>query len=267
MSNISDPNISPVTDANISPVTGAPLALPERPPSRVPSHPASPPSPRPYTRSRSSAEPAANGRLLSPVWAVGIALGTVALAYVTKRAVSAAPALVAKVAKAAAPSEDKRSAARWKAQQMTSADDWLFAALDHHRDIEGAFGAVHSATPGPARATALKSLATVLMGHSIAEEAVLYPALAAAGEAARATAAFGEQALVKTEMAKLQDIDPESDAFLTTLQEIRSAVLLHMYEEEGTWFPLLKERVSEMDQRVLTTRFLDEYQRYTRAAG
>jgi len=39
-----------------------------------------------------------------------------------------------------------------------------------------------------------------------------------------------------------------------------------MYEEEGTWFPLLKERVSEMDQAVLTRRFLDEYRRYTHAA-
>ena len=40
-----------------------------------------------------------------------------------------------------------------------------------------------------------------------------------------------------------------------------------MYEEEGTWSPLLKERVPEMDQRVLTTRFLDEYRRYTHAAA
>jgi hemerythrin superfamily protein len=251
MTNASDPNISPVTEANISPTTGAHLA----------------PSERPYRRARSSAEPRANVQLLSPAWAVGIALGTVALAYVTKRAVTAAPTLVTKVATAMAPSEDKRSAARWKAQQLTSAGDWLFAALDHHRDIEGAFGAVSAARPGEDRAAALKSLATVLMGHSIAEEAVLYPALAAAGEKARSTAAYGEQALVKTQMAALQDIDPESDVFLTTLQEIRSAVLLHMYEEEGTWFPLLKERVSEMDQRVLTTRFLDEYRRYTQAAA
>ncbi len=235
MTNVSDANISPVTEANYSPVTGAHL------------HP--------------SSESDSNGKLLSPAWAVGIALGTVALAYLTKRAVSSAP-LIGKVAKALAPSEDKRSAARWKAQQLATAGDWLFCVLDHHRDIEGAFGAVSAASPGAARAAALKSLAALLMGHSIAEEAVLYPALADAGERARSTAAYGEQALTKTEMARLQDIDPESDAFLTKLQEIRAAVLLHMYEEESTWFPLLKERVSEMDQAVLTTRFLDEYRRY-----
>jgi len=247
MTTASDPNISPVTDANISPTTGAPLV----------------PSEHPRRRSRSSD---GDGRLLSPAWAVGIALGTVALAYVTRRAVSAAPALVAKAATARAPSEDKRSAARWKAQQMTSAGDWLFAALDHHRDIEGAFGAVSAARPGEDRAAALKSLATLLMGHSIAEEAVLYPALAEAGEIARSATAYREQALAKTQMAALADIDPESDAFLSKLQEIRAAVLLHMYEEEGTWFPLLKEQLSEMDQRVLTGRFLDEYRRYTHAA-
>ena len=244
MTTASDPNISSVTDANFSPTTGAPLA----------------PSERPRWRSR------ADGRLLNPAWAVGIAVGTVALAYLTKRAVSPAPR-IARAVTARAPSEDRRSAARWKAQQMTSAGDWLFTALDHHRDIEGAFGAVSAARPGEDRAAALKSLATLLMGHSIAEEAVLYPALAEAGETARSATAYREQALAKTQMAALQDIDPESDAFLTRLQEIRAAVLLHMYEEEGTWFPLLKERVSEMDQRVLTTRFLDEYRRYTHAAG
>jgi hemerythrin superfamily protein len=260
MTSASDPNVSPVTEANISPTTGAHLTPSERPQSRPPARSPAPPY------ARSSAEPRANAQLLSPAWAVGIALGTVALAYLGVRtASSVAPALVAKATKAPAPSEDKRSAARWKAQQLTSAGDWLFAALDHHRDIEGAFGAVSSAMPG-VRATALKALATVLMGHSIAEEAVLYPALAEAGETARSSLAYGEQAMVKTQMAALQDIDPESDAFLTTLQEIRSAVLLHMYEEERTWFPLLKQRLSEMDQRALTTRFLDEYRRYTNAA-
>jgi hemerythrin superfamily protein len=258
MSTVSDPNISPVTEANISPTTGAHLAPSERPHPRPPA--------RPYTRSKSSAEPRTNAQLLSPAWAVGIALGTVALAWLGMRTVSSGPPLLAKATKAMAPSEDKRSEARWKAQQLTSAGDWLFAALDHHRDIEGAFGAVSAARPED-RAAALKSLATLLMGHSIAEEAVLYPALAEAGETARSATAYREQALAKTQMAALADIDPESDAFLSKLQEIRAAVLLHMYEEEGTWFPLLKEHLSEMDQRVLTTRFLDEYRRYTHAAA
>ena len=68
----------------------------------------------------------------------------------------------------------------------------------------------------------------------------------------------------------LEDWGPLAEATSrqqVVVQETRAAVLLHMYEEEGTWFPLLKERVSEMDQRVLTTRFLDEYRRYTHAAG
>ena len=43
--------------------------------------------------------------------------------------------------------------------------------------------------------------------------------------------------------------------------------LLHMYEEEATWFPPLKEGVSVMDQAVLTTRFLEEFRRYTNAAS
>jgi hemerythrin superfamily protein len=159
-------------------------------------------------------------------------------------------------------SETERGDARWKAQALASPGDWLFSALDHHRDIEGAFGAAAAALPGTARATALRALATLLTGHSIAEEAVLYPALAEAGSAARSMMAYGEQAMAKTELAKLRNFDLESDAFPAKLEELRLAVLHHMYQEESSWFPLLKERLSEVEQARLTERFLEEYRRY-----
>src|SRR4051812_2805555 len=263
MTNTSEANVSAVTEANYSPETGASLprsAAPRPAPPSTARQPSSATRARPYGSGRRGGD----GTLLKPAWALGIALGTGALALLAKRATQPAGVLGTAV-KAMVPREGKRSEARAQAQQLAAAGDWLSAVLDHHRGIEEAIGAALTARPGADRAAALKKVATVLTGHSVAEEAVLYPALVQAGETARSALAYGQHAMVKTQMAKLQDIDPESDAFTATLEEIRGALQTHMYEEEGTWFPRLKQRVSEMDQAVLTTRFLEEYRRYTHA--
>ena len=144
---------------------------------------------------------------------------------------------------------------------MAAPDDWLSMVLDHHREIEQAFAAVASAK-GRAQPKAMKQLARILMGHSIAEEAVLYPALAGIGQKSRSTLAYGEQALVKTEMAQLEKLDPAGDAFADKLETIRLAVVHHMHEEESTWFPLLRKQLPDDDQARLTTRFAEEFERY-----
>src|SRR5690349_18049 len=184
------PNISPVSEANFSPVTGAHLALG---PSRG----------EPSSRKQGRSEPS----LLSPAWPIGIGLALVGLIWFWRGAPASTPVVQRAVKSLTRESETERGDARWKAQALASPGDWLFSALDHHRDIEGAFGAAAAALPGTARATALRALATLLTGHSIAEEAVLYPALAEAGSAARSMMAYGEQAMAKTELAKLRNFD------------------------------------------------------------
>jgi len=159
------------------------------------------------------------------------------------------------------PSDEKRAEARRKAQALASPGDWLSVILDHHRDIEAAFAATRAAA-GLSRTAEMKKLRSVLSGHSIAEEAVIYPAMTEAGEKGHAVHAYNEQALAKTQMAKLEKIDPAHPDFVAKLQEIRVAVTHHMYEEEATWFPMLKKRVRPSDQSMLTARFLEEFQRY-----
>jgi hypothetical protein len=140
--------------------------------------------------------------------------------------------------------------------------DWLSCALEHHDQIRSAFGAARAAPPGGARVSAMKGLAVVLNGHSLAEEVVLYPALAAIGNADLSDEAYAEQSEAKVQMAVLERLDPADDAWLAKLEEIRAAVFAHMAQEESTWFLAIKS--SYEDQAKLSARFREEFERYTR---
>ena len=157
-------------------------------------------------------------------------------------------------------SEEARAKATEKARAAASGRDWLSLALDHHEAIRSAFEAGRTAAPGTARLEAMKRLALVLNGHSLAEEIVLYPALAKAGEKGHSGLAYTEQTTTKMQMAELERIDASEQAWVDKLEHIRGAVLHHMYEEENSWFIELKEKYE--DQAWLTARFREEYERY-----
>jgi hypothetical protein len=156
--------------------------------------------------------------------------------------------------------EEDRNEATAKARAAAEPDDWLSLALDHHDQIRAAFERGRRANGPNQRLAASKDLALVLNGHSLAEELVLYPALAKSGEKAHAGLAYTEQTTAKMQMAELERIDPASDAWLDKLEHIRGAVLHHIFEEEGTWFLELKKKYD--DQAFLNRRFAEEYQRY-----
>jgi hypothetical protein len=157
-------------------------------------------------------------------------------------------------------SDEARLEARTKAQKAGASSPWLAQVLEHHLQIEDAFAAVKAAQDALARRTAQQRLASILMAHSIAEEAVLYPALALHGEKSHATAAYTEQSAAKIQMAALEDLDPMSQDYLDKLEHIRGAVAHHVYEEEGTWFLELCE-VPGIQQH-LAERYMSEFDRY-----
>jgi len=194
--------------------------------------------------------------------AVACATAVVGLVWVLSRLASQS-SLVDKAVEAVTPraSDEERAEARRNAQALASPGDWLSIVLDHHRDIEAAFAATHSAV-GVSRTAEMSRLRILLSAHSIAEEAVIYPAMTEVGEKGHATHAYNEQALAKTEMAKLEKIDPTSPEFITKLDEIRAAVTHHMYQEESSWLPLLKKRAAAGDQTMITARLREEFERY-----
>jgi hemerythrin superfamily protein len=159
-------------------------------------------------------------------------------------------------------SDEKRMEARARARSAAVEGSWLAMALDHHDAIENGLAQIKSASDAQSRRTAQLQLAALVTGHSVAEEAVLYPALALNDEKGHATKAYTEQSAAKIQMAALEDLDPMSKDYLDKLEHIRGALTHHMYEEESEWFPELLEKVDPAMQQKLNMRFSEEFGRY-----
>jgi hypothetical protein len=175
--------------------------------------------------------------------------------------------IVDKVIAAVTPpeSDEARAEARAKARAAARPGDWLSLILEHHVQLEAAFAAVKGASDTGSRLAAQKQLAVLLTGHAIAEESVIYPALALSSEKGHASMGYTEQSAVKIQMAALEKLAPMSKDYTDKLEHIRGAVAHHMYEEEGNWFLDVKQKATASDQAKLTERYLEEFQRYTGA--
>lgn len=161
-------------------------------------------------------------------------------------------------------SDEARQEARAKAERAAVPDGWLAAILNHHREIEARFADVKAAASADDRRAAQKQLALILTAHAVAEEAAIYPALAADKQVGHAELAYQEQAAAKMEMGLLERLDPMSEDYLDKLEHIRGAVAHHIYSEEGTWFLELTKDVDAAEQARITTRYHEEFARYAR---
>jgi len=159
-------------------------------------------------------------------------------------------------------SDEARAKARAKAEDAARPGDWLSQILDHHRGIEAQFAAVKAATDAATRRAEQKKLGILLTGHSVAEEAVIYPSLAADKQVGHAELAYQEQSAAKMEMGLLERLDPMSQDYLDKLGHIEGAVAHHVYSEEGTWFTELAESANAEDQARISRRYAEEYGRY-----
>jgi hemerythrin superfamily protein len=159
-------------------------------------------------------------------------------------------------------SNEKRAEARAKARSAAEPGDWLSQILDHHQQIEAAFAETKAAESAGARRAAQKRLAELLTGHSMAEEGVIYPALAHAGKQGHANTAYTEQAAAKMQLAALEHLDPVSQDYLDKLGHLEGAVATHVYQEENDWFIDLKENAPAADQQQASARYAEEFGRY-----
>lgn len=159
-------------------------------------------------------------------------------------------------------SDEKRAEARAKARAAASPGDWLSQVLEHHEQIESAFSAVRAASGVDSRRAAQKRLGELLTGHSMAEEAVIYPALAHAGKKMHAETAYTQQVAAKMQMAALEHLNPLSEDYLDKLGHLEGAVATHVYQEESDWFLDFKENAPAADQATATARYSEEYNRY-----
>ncbi len=163
------------------------------------------------------------------------------------------------------PSEKDREETRAKARARSSGNDWLSMVLEHHAGIENAFARVKSANSAASQRMAQKQLAILLTGHSIAEESVLYPAMALSNQKGHSTAAYAEQSAAKVQTAALDTLEPLSQDYFDKLEHLRAAVAHHIHEEEEKWFPELSGLGDTSVQAKLTKRYTEEFERYTRS--
>lgn len=158
--------------------------------------------------------------------------------------------------------EEDRVKARREAEALTPGNKWLELALNHHRRIESLFAEAKGAGDGPSRLRAAKELGALLLGHSNAEEAVIYPVVAERSGKHHAAMAYEEQAMAKVQMAKLEQLDPMTQDWLDKLDHIEGAVQQHVYQEESEWFPDVVENATAAERRLLDQRFAEEFSRY-----
>ena len=152
-------------------------------------------------------------------------------------------------------SDEKRAEARRKAEELGRSNPWLAQIVAHHKAIEQCFADALSATDADSRRHAVKELARLNTGHSIAEEVTIYPALVeyngALGGKVQAMLAYEEQQMTKIQQAMLEK-----------LEHIESAVQQHVYEEESHRFAELAEAISPAEAARLSRRYAEEFERY-----
>ncbi len=159
-------------------------------------------------------------------------------------------------------SDEARAEARQRATSYVDRAPWLADVLEHHRRIDSAFAAVHTASTADDRRIAMRKLAELLTGHSMAEEAVIYPALSDNGDTGHATMAYTEQSAAKMQMGLLEHMDPMTQDFEDKLGHLEGAVKHHVYQEEGSWFIDLIESADSADHAMIARRYSEEFNRY-----
>jgi hemerythrin superfamily protein len=130
--------------------------------------------------------------------------------------------------------------------------------MQDHREVERLFEELKN---DPAkRPTLLPSLMALLIAHSRAEEAEVYPAARdEAGGAEEVEHSQQEHLAAEQLLERLAQADPASTDFDSTLQELVDAITHHVQEEEETVLPgmqqnLPSERLDELGRAFLAIR-------------
>ena len=131
----------------------------------------------------------------------------------------------------------------------TNENDVTTVVFAQHKDVAQRLSAVLNKT-GSDRTEEFESLATFLPLHEGAEEAVIYPALRALGDAGTrvAEARTREESAAGDVIARLKGLDTGSAEFEATFTEFSAKVHEHAAMEEAEVLPLLNS-VTTLEQR------------------
>lgn len=153
------------------------------------------------------------------------------------------------------------------AQTRSAGGDWLAMVKAQHALVARTFDALLSNASDQGlyarRDSIARTLSFQLTAHSVAEENVLYPALAMGGMLADADKLYMDQAHAKVMNAQLQFASTpqrKEAEWLATAQALRTAVLEHATgDEEGRLYPRLHETLDARRNAMLTDAFEREF--------
>ncbi|MDR6864745.1 hemerythrin domain-containing protein [Phycicoccus sp. 3266] len=129
-------------------------------------------------------------------------------------------------------------------------DDVVRVLVEQHDLLRGAFALVREST-GTARAQAFSDLAHLLTLHESLEEQVLRPVTVEIGEVDVARARLSEELRAQAVLARLMDLDADSDEFDLALGQLEASVLDHAGMEEAEELPAVLAAVDEDVRREL----------------
>jgi hemerythrin superfamily protein len=126
--------------------------------------------------------------------------------------------------------------------------------MQDHREVERLFAKMRDFPD--TRALAAPVLSALLIAHSRAEEAAVYPvAKDEAGETEEVAHSQEEHTEAEQMLKRLVETDPDSAKFVEVLVELEKAVTHHVHEEETTVLPHMKEHLSEERRMELGEAF------------
>lgn len=168
-----------------------------------------------------------------------------------------------RIAAALAPAatDEQRAEAREQLSRLADREDFARDILDQHRQIEALFARARAESGAQAQAT-IYELAVLLNGHSMAEEAVVYPLVSKHSSKAHAGMAYEEHAMTKVQLAALQRLEPRSEEWVEKLDHIESAVQQHVYQEESSWLPDIIRNAPIDERERLSMEYRDYYARF-----
>lgn len=126
--------------------------------------------------------------------------------------------------------------------------------MQDHREVERLFNELQ--TRPEKRPNLVPVLTTLLVAHSRAEEAEVYPvARTEANEAEEVAHSQEEHAEAEQLLERLAKADPNSPEFEKLLVQAMESINHHVHEEESTVLPGLKERLSDRRRAELGEAF------------
>lgn len=150
------------------------------------------------------------------------------------------------------------------AQTAAAKGDWLAMVKAHHALVAKTFDTLLASERKThlQREMMVHTLGYQLTAHSVAEENVLYPALARAGMLTESDKLYLDQAHAKVmnAQAELAAAGKDPAALMTATRALQAAVLKHARDdEEGRIYPALKAKIDTAQNAMLTAAYQREF--------